>query len=204
MNSADMVILKEKLREFRTIFPETSKIFNTLALGNYINKNSSKTEERRYYKILIDNSSIFKEYFSLIGFALIIEDGYCYFTDKSTFDSDEKINGETNSQIDKYLEYVYIYTFLKAIHNYLDANVGYEFTISGIEDAVNNNSELKSQMPVFNKNDTNRKAIETILSRFVAGGFIEEINKKDGRYRTLDCLQRLVLLIKNTDLIEEE
>ena len=91
MKDLNLVMLKDNLHEFRIEFPETIKIFNTLSSGGFINKSSSNLEEQRHYKTLTTNGNVFKEFFSLIGFELIIEDGYCYFVDRINSFNDEKI-----------------------------------------------------------------------------------------------------------------
>lgn len=203
MKELNLVILKDNLREFRIEFPESIKIFNTLSSGNFINKSSSSLEEQRHYKTLTSNSSIFKEYFLIIGFELIMEDGYCYFVDKIISANDEKVTGENQTQISKIVEFLEIFILLKTVFNSVDLVDSFEFTISKLEEAINNNSEYKSKVPSLNKSDSNRKAIENILAKFSSGGFIEEINKKEGRYKTLDCLKYIINIAHSIDIVEE-
>jgi hypothetical protein len=199
----NLVMLKDNLREFRIEFPETIKIFNTLSSGGFINKSSSSLEEQRHYKTLTANSNVFKEYFLIIGFELIIEDGYCYFVDKINSANDEKVTSENQTQIGKVVEYLEIFILLKTVFNSIDLVDSFEFTIGKLEEAINNNSEYKSKVPNLNKSESNRKAIENLLSKFSSSGFIEEINKKDGRYKTLDCLKYIINVAHSIDMIEE-
>lgn len=196
-------MLKDNLHEFRIEFPETIKIFNTLSSGGFINKSSSNLEEQRHYKTLTTNGNVFKEFFSLIGFELIIEDGYCYFVDRINSFNDEKITSENQTQIGKVVDFLQIFILLKAVFNSIDLVDRFEFTIGKLEEAINNNNEYKSKVPNLNKSESNRKAIENSLSKFSSAGFIEEINKKDGRYRTLDSLKYIINIAHSIDIFEE-
>ncbi len=182
-------------------YPELEKLFIKAIKGEFINNNSANSEESNLYRVTKNNEELFTKYFQIIGYKLKVDDGFCYFT--STYNSikDEGISSTDKPQINGIVQCLEIFNFLKTINNNFGTLRDMEFQISSIEDAVNNNSEFSMMIPDNKKNaDTNRKHIENIINTLKKNGYVEEINKSEQKFKTLNSLQYLIDIVYRVDI----
>ncbi len=204
MNDTNIAQAEYYLEQTRSNFPELRKVFDKLSSGDFINKNSNDLKEIALYRSIYNNPTIFKKYFYTLGFELIIENGYCYFTNRIEEERDENASSRDNPQINKILNALVIFNFFKTILNNFGTIEGFEFNISTLEDAVNSNAEYRDLIPSKSKDpQSNRKSIESMLSSFQKFGYIDEVEKKEGRYKTLSSLDYLKNILSQITLEDE-
>ncbi len=199
-----MVQAEFYLDKIRGDFPELRKIFDKLSSGEFINRNSTHTEISALYRVTYNNRTLFKKYYFALGFDLIIEDGFCYFANKIDSEKDENVSLEDNTQINKIIDSLVSLNFFKTILDNFGSIESFEFTISSIDDAVNNEVKYRNLIPREGKNiESNRKYIEVTFNSFLKNGYIELIDKKEGRYKTL-CSLDYLKNIADQMTVEEE
>ena len=59
---------------------QTTRIFEVLSKGNFVNSNSNNLEQRELYTVIDENVDQLTDYFVKIGFVLEQGDDYFYFS----------------------------------------------------------------------------------------------------------------------------
>jgi len=192
------------LEEIKRNFPEFKKIFSKATNAEYINENSKNIGELSLYKFILNKQEIIKRYFSIIGYELQLRKGYCYFVSSLESENDEKVDASDRKNIKDIVVCLQIYGLLKNINNNFGLVKGLEFSISSIESAVSQDPRLKTMIKINDKSkESYRKYIEKQIWILRSNGFIEEINKREGTYKTLNSFEVLNELIKSIETPED-
>jgi triacylglycerol esterase/lipase EstA (alpha/beta hydrolase family) len=170
------------------------KLYQMILKGEFINENSSKRGNSELYEAVVEQEKEVREYFRIIGYALIRREGYFYFA------HDDAPN--TQSALEKIVDYIDIANFLKM----LDSNfgVGYRFRLDSVENLLNNNIELQeilAQMKGLQAN-TNRESVQKIVDRLRKDGFVEEQNSANGEYVVLNSYDYIEAFLSEVEIYE--
>lgn len=205
MNDIQLNQIEISLEDLRRTYPEIKKIFEKAVHGEFINANSSTPGEPSLYKIIINNVNIIKNYFMIIGYELRIEKGYCYFLGTIESESDETTNSQDRKEIKELIGCMSAFALLKNINNNFGLIEGFEFTLSNIEAEITNDPSYDAMLPTTSKTDDSyRKHIERMISLLKSNGFVEEVSKKERKYKTLNSFAYLVERVESLEIYGEE
>jgi len=205
MNDLQISQMEMLLTDMRRDYPELKKIYEKAINAEFINVNSSNTGESALYKIIVNNQELIKRYFMIIGYELCMENGYCYFIGTIDSEKDEQVTAEDKKEIRDLVQCLQIFALLKNINNNFGVIKDFEFNISNIEMAINNNAEYRAMISLNEKNENSyRKYIEKQINILKNNGYIEEISKKEGKYKTLNSLDYLIKKAELIDIREED
>ncbi len=177
-------MLLSELDENKDIF---LVIENCRLNGKYINENSLDYKITSAYNFILNNKKVVSGFFSLLGYKLVSDTGYYYFTL-------EEYEHIPNSFTVQYLDYIDIYRFLKTLDSDFSSENDYKFNISSLEDKLNKDIELKTmseKMSFIKKKKTNREFIESLLKRLKDDGFVESFNNKESEFLLLKSFKHI-------------
>lgn len=205
MNDLQINQIEVSLEELRRTYPEIKKIFEKAIHGEFINANSSTPGESSLYKTIVNNTNLIKQYFMIIGYELRLEKGYCYFLATIESENDETANLQDRKEIKGLVGCMSAFALLKNVNNNFGLIDGFEFTLSTIEMEIANDPIYDTIIPMrSNGDDSYRKYIEKLISLLKLHGYIEEVSKKEKRYKTLNSFSYLVERVDNLEIIGEE
>ena len=193
------------LDDMRNSFPEFRQIFQKALNADFINANSSNIGEPALYKIIVNNQKLIKKFFLMIGYELCMRNGYCYFLGTIESEKDESVNAQDRKEIKDLVQCLQIFALFKNINNNFGLIRDFEFNISNLEMAINNNAEYRAMISLENKNeDSYRKYIEKQVAILKSNGYVEEIEKKEGKYKTLNSFDYLIDRINTIEIMEDD
>lgn len=193
------------LDDMRNSFPEFRQIFHKALNADFINANSTTIGEPALYKIIVNNQKLIKKFFVMIGYELCMKNGYCYFLGTIESEKDENVSVQDRKEIKDLVQCMQIFALFKNINNNFGLIRDFEFNISNLEMAINDNAEYRAMISLENKNeDSYRKYIEKQVNILKANGYVEEIEKKEGKYKTLNSFDYLIDRIKTIEIMEDD
>jgi len=200
LNQAEML-----LGVMKRDYPELKKIYEKAINAEFINVNSSNAGEPALYKTIVNNQKLMKRYFMIIGYELCMENGYCYFIGTIDSEKDEQVSAEDKKEIRDLVQCLQIFALFKNINNNFGVVKDFQFNISNIEMAINDNAEYRAMISLNEKSENSyRKYIERQVNILKNNGYLEEINKKEGKYKTLNSLDYLIRKAELIDIREED
>jgi len=193
------------LDDMRNSFPEFRQIFQKALNADFINVNSSRIGEPALYKIIANNQKLIKKFFVMIGYELCMRNGYCYFLGTVENEQDENVSAQDRKEIKDLVQCMQIFALFKNINNNFGLIRDFEFNISNLEMAINDNAEYRAMISLENKNeDSYRKYIEKQVNILKSNGYVEEIEKKEGKYKTLNSFDYLIDRINTIEIMEDD
>jgi hypothetical protein len=161
--------------------PKQSKeIFEILSRGNFLCENSPVRSERDLYAVCEREFGAQYDFFEHIGFYLIREDGYFYFSKESSA-----------SQVEDKLQMILEYIDLVELMLQFSATfgVGFRTTVSELSDAVQSNVVLKDRLDRLKniaKLQTLHAQCAKVFEKFKKGGFMALEDEHAERYVVLN------------------
>ena len=141
----------------------------------------------------------------MIGYELCMKNGYCYFLGTIESEKDENVSVQDRKEIKDLVQCMQIFALFKNINNSFGLIRDFEFNISNLEMAINDNAEYRAMISLENKNeDSYRKYIEKQVNILKANRYVEEIEKKEGKYKTLNSFDYLIDRINTIEIMEDD
>lgn len=171
---------------------QTTRIFELLSKGSFINANSNNVEQREIYTVIDEHKDQLSNYFSQIGFQLEQGDDYFYFSRK------EDKAGMTR-KIETAYKWIDILDFFKTFNNGFAP--GFRFYSTQVVEEIRVNGLLRNKLNEIDKGKEKsaRDRIDKILSRMEREGFIEKIDDFNDTWKVtaaLHYLEQLVLALE--------
>ncbi len=160
--------------------PKQSKeIFEVLSRGNFLCENSPVRLERDLFQACEKEFGAHYDYFEHIGFYLIREDGYFYF-------SKETPPSQVEDKLQMILEYIDLVELMLQFS--ATFGVGFRTTVRELSDAVQSNVVLKDRLDRL-KNIPKTQTLHTqcakVFEKFKKGGFMALEDEHEERYIVL-------------------
>lgn len=176
---------------------QTSRIFEILSKGYFVNSNSNDADQRELYTIIDEHSDQLKSYFVKIGFQLEQGDEYFYFSRKED-------KAAMNRKIETAYNWIDILDFFKTFNNGFAP--GFRFYSTQVVEEVRVNGLLRNKLIDIDKGKdaSARDQIEKILSRMDKEGFIEKIDNFNDTWKVTAALHYLEQLILAIEVPEDE
>lgn len=176
---------------------QTSRIFEVLSKGNFVNSNSNDPDHRELYTIIDENIDQLAGYFAQIGFVLEHGDDYFYFSrkeDKATM----------SRKIETAYKWIDVLDFFKTFNNGFAP--GFRFYSTQVVEEVRVNGLLRNKLNDIDKGKETsaRDRIEKILTRLEREGFIDKIDDFNDTWKVTAALHYLEQLILSIELSEDE
>ncbi|NEN22260.1 hypothetical protein G3O08_01915 [Cryomorpha ignava] len=176
---------------------QTTRIFEILSKGYFVNSNSNDSEQRELYTIIDEHSDQLKSYFVQIGFQLEQGDDYFYFSrkeDKATM----------SRKIETAYKWIDILDFFKTFNTGFAP--GFRFYSTQVVEEVRVNGLLRNKLNDIDKGKgvSARDQIEKILTRMEREGFIEKIDDFNDTWKVTAALHYMEQLILALDVTEDE
>jgi DNA-binding PadR family transcriptional regulator len=171
---------------------QTSKIFEVLSKGYFINSNSNDPVQRELYGVTEAHRDELEQYFKQIGFELEQGDEYFYFSRKEDKAAIER-------KIKKAYDWIDILDFFKTFNNGFAP--GYRFYTSQLVEETRVNGLLRNKLNELGSQQegTAKSQIDKILGRLERDGFIEKVDEFTETWKVtaaLHYLERLILAIE--------
>lgn len=171
--------------------------------GKFICENSLNTKVQRAYSFTVENRSLIKYYYSILGFDIIFDAGYFYFV-KETL-TETEMNNFNKQFLDNFADYIDIHRFLKLVDSGLTSNSSKTFNISTLEERINKDIELKtavSKMRFIKKKETYRVFIESLMHKMQNDGFVDSFYSKEGKYILLKSYKYVEDIVEDINIEE--
>ncbi len=161
--------------------PKQSKeIFEILSRGNFLCENSPVRHERELYQSCEREFGAHYDFFEHIGFYLIREDGYFYF-------SKEIPQSQKEDKLQMILEYIDLVELMLQFS--ATFGVGFRTTVAELSDAVQSNVVLKDRLDRLkniSKPQTLHAQCAKVFEKFKKGGFMALEDEHEERYIVLN------------------
>ncbi|MBE0497724.1 MAG: hypothetical protein IBX43_00610 [Campylobacterales bacterium] len=161
--------------------PKQSKeIFEILSRGNFLCENSPVRSERDLYAVCEREFGAQYDFFEHIGFYLIHEDGYFYFSKESSA-------SQVEDKLQMILEYIDLVELMLQFSATFGA--GFRTTVSELSDAVQSNVVLKDRLDRLKniaKPQTLHAQCAKVFEKFKKGGFMALEDEHAERYVVLN------------------
>lgn len=160
--------------------------------AKFICENSLSSKIVNAYKFIQYNKQDVRDYYNLIGYGLVCETGYCYFT------PDEYEEVPSKYAID-FLQYIDIHNLLISVSSEFTVRNDFTFNISTLEARINHDIDLKmivDKMTFVRKGDTYREFCKALLDKMKNDGFVESFNNKEGEYQLLKSYKHVEDIIE--------
>jgi len=160
--------------------PKQSKeIFEILSRGNFLCENSPVRLERDLYQACEREFGGHYDFFEHLGFYLIREDGYFYFSKELSASAKE-------DKLHMILEYIDLVELMLQFS--ASFGVGFRTTVGELSDAVGSNSVLKNsidRLKNISKPQTLHAQCAKVFEKFKKGGFMALEDEHEERYIVL-------------------
>ncbi|MDF1881511.1 hypothetical protein JHD50_09390 [Sulfurimonas sp. MAG313] len=160
--------------------PQQSKeIFEILSRGNFLCENSPVRLERDLYQSCEREFGAHYDFFEHLGFYLIREDGYFYFSKELSVSAKE-------DKLHMILEYIDLVELMLQFSS--SFGVGFRTTVGELSEAVASNSVLKNsldRLKNISKPQTLHAQCSKVFEKFKKGGFMALEDEHEERYIVL-------------------
>jgi len=171
---------------------KTTKIFNILKEGKFLNANSPKKEEVILFEYVENHYEQLREYFSYIGLDLKLKQSYCYFASLSN--KEQKLN--------TVLELIDIVSFLYDIDSAF--GVGYRFYFSDLFTAIKDDALLLKKLNKIKtiSGENLETKINILLNKLEKRGYIDIFDEYKKEYIVLNSFDYLVEFFNKVEIRE--
>ena len=173
---------------------ETSKIFEWLSKGQFLNSHSANQEQEHLYKLVDEHFDKFAAYFQPLGFRLERGRNYVYLCRLESKSSLEE-------KLPKLYRYIDVLDFFLMIDPTFDSGTQFYFDqwLAKIKEEVLLKRKLKS---LEVRGEQEKEKLKRILDQMIREGFLELSHEKEKRYRVLPAIQYMQNLIDRIQLEE--